>query len=104
MPISLVFLGALAAAADVLPGARAARQAKPNFVVLFGDDLGHYDTAIFNDAAPTPNLATLAKNGLLLDRHYVFRFVDEFMLLWVPAKVDSRADEEHVCAPHAFIR
>jgi arylsulfatase B len=78
----MVSLSALVAAAVGLPaGAHAARQAKPNFVVIFGDDLGHYDTAIFNDAAPTPTLATLANNGLLLDRHYVFRCVDA-ILLW----------------------
>ena len=47
---------------------------KPNFVAIFGDDLGFYDTQIYNPLSPTPNIARLASEGMLLNRHYVFRY------------------------------
>ena len=46
----------------------------PHLLALLADDLGYYDTAIHNAASPTPKIATLARGGLLLSRHYVFRF------------------------------
>jgi len=48
--------------------------AAPNFLVIIGDDLGNYDSSIHNPNSPTPNLLNLSQSGLLLSRHYVFRF------------------------------
>ena len=56
------------------PPRRARVPPKPHLLALLADDLGYYDTAIHNAASPTPQLAALANGGLLLDRHYVFRF------------------------------
>mmetsp|Transcript_30802 Transcript_30802/g.50940 ORF Transcript_30802/g.50940 Transcript_30802/m.50940 type:complete len:533 (+) Transcript_30802:57-1655(+) len=47
---------------------------RPHLIALLADDLGYFDTAIHNAASPTPSIARLAKGGLRLDRHYVFRF------------------------------
>jgi arylsulfatase B len=50
------------------------RADRPHMVALLADDLGYYDTAVHNPRSPTPTLAALAADGLLLERHYVFRF------------------------------
>ena len=46
----------------------------PNFLVIVADDLGYYDTQIFNPNSPTPAIQSLSSNGLALDHHYVFRY------------------------------
>merc|ERR1719158_506930 len=38
------------------------------------DDLGWYDTAIYNPVSTTPKLKGLMDEGMRLDRHYVFRY------------------------------
>ena len=47
---------------------------RPHLVTILADDLGWYDTAPTNPFAPTPTLAALAAEGLVLNRHYVFRY------------------------------
>ena len=59
----------------MLPVAIAALAApRPHVVAVLADDLGFYDTAIYNENSPTPQIAALASHGLRLDRHYVFRY------------------------------
>eukprot|EP00037_Helgoeca_nana_P025321 m.275779 g.275779 ORF g.275779 m.275779 type:complete len:533 (-) comp26910_c0_seq3:255-1853(-) len=42
---------------------------------IFIDDLGFYDTAVYNDAAPTPHLAELSHSeGMILARHYTYKY------------------------------
>jgi arylsulfatase A-like enzyme len=48
---------------------------RPHVVAILADDLGFYDTAIYNPNSPTPQIAALAAHGLRLDRHYVFRYL-----------------------------
>ena len=48
--------------------------AAPNIVTILADDLGWFDTALYNPDAPTPRLKALADGGLLLEHHYVFRY------------------------------
>jgi len=55
-------------------GSSSAAAPRPHFVFVLADDLGWYDTAVHNPNSPTPTLAELAKDGLTLDRHYVFRY------------------------------
>jgi len=59
------------AAAGLLPGqARAAR--KPNFILLFADDLGYGDIGCYGSPdVPTPNIDALAKNGVRCTDGYV---------------------------------
>jgi len=47
---------------------------RPNIIVIMADDLGWWDTSIYNPLSPTPNIANLSRNGLLLEHHYVFRY------------------------------
>ena len=47
---------------------------RPHLLMVLGDDLGFYDTQIYNPTSPTPHLKNLAEQGIRLDRHYVFRY------------------------------
>lgn len=47
---------------------------KPNIVFVFVDDWGFADTGLRNPAIKTPNFDTLMNTGLVLNRHYVFKY------------------------------
>ena len=51
-----------------------AQTSKPNIVFVLVDDWGFADVGFRNPDIKTPNFDTLASTGLLLDRHYVFRY------------------------------
>ena len=46
----------------------------PNIVFVLVDDWGYSDAGFRNPAIITPNFDTLVRSGLLLDRHYVFKY------------------------------
>ena len=48
--------------------------AKPNLVFVLVDDWGHADVSFRNPAISMPNFQDLADNGLILNRHYVFKY------------------------------
>ena len=43
-------------------------------LIVHPDDLGWYDTAIYNPTSPTPSIKSLCEEGMRLDHHYVFRY------------------------------
>ena len=47
---------------------------KPNIVFVLVDDWGYADVSFRNPAISTPNFQDMKDNGLLLDRHYVFKY------------------------------
>lgn len=47
---------------------------KPHIVFVFVDDWGYADVGLRNPAIKSPNFDTLINTGLLLDRHYVFKY------------------------------
>jgi arylsulfatase A-like enzyme len=48
---------------------------RPNIIAILADDLGWYDTAVYNPDSPTPVIAALAHtDGLILDHQHVFRY------------------------------
>ena len=47
---------------------------KPHIVFVFVDDWGYADVGFRNPAIKSPNFDMLASTGLLLDRHYVYRW------------------------------
>jgi arylsulfatase A-like enzyme len=69
-------LGAAAAVALSGPLARAAPAATangrraPNFVIVLCDDLGYGDVSPYGGKIPTPNIARLAREGVLLTDYY----------------------------------
>lgn len=42
--------------------------------MIMADDLGWYDTAVYNPDSPTPKISQIVGEGIRLDRHYVFRY------------------------------
>ena len=52
----------------------AAASDKPNIVFVLVDDWGHADVSFRNPNISTPNFQDLADNGLILNRHYVFKY------------------------------
>jgi len=46
----------------------------PNFVFVLVDDWGFSDVGFRNPAISTPHFNDLASSGLLLNRHYVFKY------------------------------
>lgn len=47
---------------------------KPHIVFVLVDDWGHADVSFRNPAICTPNFKKLADTGLILNRHYVFKY------------------------------
>jgi len=70
----MMALTLLLSMAAVRTASAASAAPRPHLILALGDDLGFYDTAIYNPSSPTPNLASLSKEGMRLDRHYVFRY------------------------------
>lgn len=53
---------------------QAASTTKPHIVFVLVDDWGFADVGFRNPAIHSPNFDDLAKSGLLLNRHYVFKY------------------------------
>ena len=51
-----------------------AQSTKPNIVFVLVDDWGFSDVGFRNPAIKSPNFDALANNGLILNRHYVFKY------------------------------
>ncbi len=66
----LAALGAGAAASAVNPLLRAANAPRPNILIILADDLGFSDIGCFGGEIQTPNLDSLAANGLRLTQFY----------------------------------
>ena len=67
-------LVAIAAGLCLVMSESTAAEGKPNIVFVFVDDLGYSDVGFHNPAIKTPNFDKLAKEGLILGRHYVFKY------------------------------
>jgi arylsulfatase A-like enzyme len=53
-----------------LLAARAHAADRPNFVVIFVDNLGMNDTSLYGSEIPTPNVQALARSGMTFDNWY----------------------------------
>ena len=47
---------------------------KPNIVFVLVDDWGYADVSFRNPAILSPNFKEMVDDGLILNRHYVFRY------------------------------
>ncbi len=56
------------------PGFAAAEAPKPNILFMFADDLGYNNVGFRNPELKTPGMDELAKTGVILDRHYTFKY------------------------------
>ena len=46
----------------------------PNFLFVLADDFGHYDVGWRNPEVTSPTLDALATSGIILNRHYVYKY------------------------------
>jgi len=60
------------AALSLAKPAAATAETKPNIVIILADDLGWADVGFHSDRIPTPHLDRIAREGVELDRFYVF--------------------------------
>lgn len=67
---ALKTLGAGALSLAAAPLAKAARDPRPNIVLILADDMGYSDAGCFGGEIPTPNLDRLAAGGLRFSRFY----------------------------------
>ncbi|MCF7848657.1 MAG: arylsulfatase, partial [Kiritimatiellales bacterium] len=63
------FLGTMAAGA-ILASVRAADKAKPNVILIMADDMGMSDLGCYGGEIETPNIDSIARNGLRFTRFY----------------------------------
>ncbi|MCX6872228.1 MAG: arylsulfatase [Verrucomicrobia bacterium] len=61
-PLALAFTTALAASAEPAP--------RPNIVIILGDDMGYSDIGCYGSEIATPNLDSLAKEGVRFTQFY----------------------------------
>ena len=65
-----VILGAVAAVAAPAIASSADLPGRPNIVVILGDDLGYSDIGSFGGEINTPNLDSLAREGVRFTNFY----------------------------------
>ena len=77
-----------------------ATAARPNLIMVVADDFGWNDLGLRNPDMHTPHMDAMAREGLLLERHYVFKFCSptRSSFLWAPADPLPLA---RAPAPHA---
>ena len=70
--VLILAIASTAASADV--ASSTAPVSKPHLIMVLQDDLGHYDTGITNpdNLNVTANITQLAKDGVVLEQHYVY--------------------------------
>ena len=44
----------------------------PHVILMLADDLGNYEVGFHNPRAITPHIDSLAAEGVILERHYVY--------------------------------
>jgi arylsulfatase A-like enzyme len=90
----------LSAAATASTGFTAAANKSPHLVFVMADDLGWSNVGYHNEHAKTPNIDHLVREGIELDRHYVYYYCAptraSFLTGRYPAHVDEEFDE---CTP-----
>jgi arylsulfatase len=73
-PVKIFINGALALAATLLlAGIANAQDAKPNILVIWGDDIGYWNISAYNQGMmgyKTPNIDRIAKEGMLFTDAY----------------------------------
>ena len=70
--ILCITAAAMAVVFILFNGNARAEYKKPNIILIVADDLGYCDTDLYGcDRIPTPNIDTIARNGVLFTAGYV---------------------------------
>ena len=80
-----------------------AQATKPNIVFVLVDDWGYADVGFRNPAIKSPNFDMLAKTGLLLDRHYVYRYCSPSRASFLTGRWPHHAHQWNIDPPSAAV-
>lgn len=76
---------------------------KPHLIFLLGDDVGHYNFGWKgNPEARTPNMDQLVKEGVILDRHYVFQFCSPTRTSFLSGRLPVHSSTQMGLIPDAY--
>ena len=78
-----------------------AQNTKPHLIFVLVDDWGYADVGFRNPAVKSPNFDTLAKTGLLLDRHYVYRYCSPSRASFLTGRWPHHAHQWNIDPPNA---
>mmetsp|Transcript_36903 Transcript_36903/g.80960 ORF Transcript_36903/g.80960 Transcript_36903/m.80960 type:complete len:523 (-) Transcript_36903:110-1678(-) len=95
---SLASFGAVALTVVLCTGLEgtldAARGSKPHIVYFLGDDVGWYNLGFRgNEEARTPNLDALAKEGVILERMYTYKFCSPTRSAFISGRLPIHVNE-----------
>ena len=76
---------------------------KPNIIFVLVDDWGYADVGFRNPAIKSPNFDDLAKTGLLLDRHYVYRYCSPSRASFLSGRWPHHAHQWNIDPPGAEV-
>jgi arylsulfatase len=62
--VATLFLGELASSENIANEVSKIKDKRPNILLILADDLGYSDIGAFGGGIATPNLDSLAKNGV----------------------------------------
>ena len=80
-----------------------AQQTKPHIIFVLVDDWGYADVGFRNPAVNSPNFNDLAKTGLLLDRHYVYRYCSPSRASFLTGRWPHHAHQWNIDPPSAAV-
>ena len=76
---------------------------RPNIIFVLVDDWGYADVGFRNPAIKSPNFDDLAKTGLLLDRHYVYRYCSPSRASFLSGRWPHHAHQWNIDPPGAEV-
>ena len=80
-----------------------AQQTKPHIIFVLVDDWGYADVGFRNPAVTSPNFDDLARTGLLLDRHYVYRYCSPSRASFLTGRWPHHAHQWNIDPPNAAV-
>ena len=76
---------------------------KPNIIFVLVDDWGFADVGFRNPDIKTPNFDTLASTGLVLDRHYVFKYCSPSRASFLTGRWPHHVHQWNIDPPNAEV-
>jgi arylsulfatase I/J len=86
-------LALLALTASALATATAAKQ--PHMLLILADDYGWNDIGVRNKQILTPHMDQMIKEGIMLERHYVFKFCSPSRSSAISARLPIHVNQEN---------
>ena len=71
-------------------GTKSTQPNRPNILLIVSDDLGYTDLGCFGGDINTPNIDSLARNGLLFNRFHIRDIPENHELLFLANYKDHR--------------